>query len=44
MIGFNNVVQILAGSVFCVCRQLVLALQPADLFRVGDEFVGGNRT
>jgi hypothetical protein len=43
MIGFDDIVQVFTGPVFCAGRQLALALQPADRFRVGTEFIGGDR-
>ena len=35
MIGFNDVVQVFAGPVFCLDGQLALPLQPANCFRAG---------
>jgi hypothetical protein len=43
MVGFNDVVQISAGSMFCVGRQLALALQAVNCFGRGTELIGGDR-
>jgi hypothetical protein len=34
MIGFDDVIQVFAGPVFCVDRQLSFSLQPADSLRI----------
>lgn len=43
MVGFNDAVQVFAGPMFCVGRQLSLPLQSADRFGIGAELVGGDR-
>ena len=39
MVGFDDVVQIFAGPMFCIGRQFAFPLQAADRFRVGAELL-----